>query len=115
MWTAEMILLFCLERPNVFSFDDLAIQRGLRMIYHHRKIGLRRFSPYCGVASLYFGAIAGGAVPGMKDYAPKGKRSMAGRGHDFAECKITVVTPLRCYIMDMRDEAPADANQYFNL
>ena len=38
VWTAEMILLFCLQRPDIFSYDDLAIQRGLRMVYHHRKI-----------------------------------------------------------------------------
>ena len=37
-WTAEMILLFCLERPDILSFDDLAIQRGLRMLYRHRRI-----------------------------------------------------------------------------
>lgn len=36
-WTAEMILLFCLQRPDILSYDDLAIQRGLRMLYHHRK------------------------------------------------------------------------------
>ena len=78
VWTAEMILLFCMQRPDVFSYDDLAIQRGLRMVYHHRKIDRklfekyrRRFSPYCSVASLYLWAAAGGAVPGMKDYAPK--------------------------------------------
>lgn len=35
----------------------------------------RRFSPYCSVASLYFWAVAGGAVPGMKDYAPKRSHS----------------------------------------
>ena len=28
IWTAEMILLFCMQRPDVFSYDDLAIQRG---------------------------------------------------------------------------------------
>lgn len=28
VWTAEMILLFCMQRPNVFSFGDLAILRG---------------------------------------------------------------------------------------
>lgn len=39
----------------------------------------------------------------------------AGREHDFIDYKITVVTPLRCYTMTMRDEAPADANQYFNI
>lgn len=78
MWTAEMILLFCLQRPDIFSYDDLAIQRGLRMVYHHRTIDRklfekyrRRFSPYCSVASLYFWAVAGGAIPGMKDYKPK--------------------------------------------
>ena len=80
VWTAEMILLFCMQRPDVFSYDDLAIQRGLRMVYHHRKIDRklfekyrRRFSPYCSVASLYLWAAAGGAVPGLKDYAPKKK------------------------------------------
>lgn len=76
VWTAEMILLFCLQRPNVFSYDDLAIQRGLRMVYHHRKIDRklfekyhRRFSPYCSVASLYLWEVSGGAIPGMRDYA----------------------------------------------
>lgn len=78
IWTAEMILLFCLQRKNIFSFDDLAIQRGLRMVHHHRKINRtlfekyrRRYSPYCSVASLYLWAVSGGAIPEMKDYAPK--------------------------------------------
>lgn len=82
VWTAEMILLFCLQRPNVFSYDDLAIQRGLRMVYHHRNITRklfekyrRRFSPYCSVASLYLWAVAGGAIPEMRDYKPKNSRS----------------------------------------
>lgn len=81
VWTAEMILLFCLQRPNVFSFDDLAIQRGLRMVYHHRKIDRklfdkykRRFTPYCSVASLYLWAVSNGEIPEMRDYAPKNKR-----------------------------------------
>ena len=80
VWTAEMILLFCLQRPNILSYDDLAIQRGMRMVYHHKKIGReqfekyrRRLSPCCSVASLYFWAVAGGAIPEMKDYAPKKK------------------------------------------
>ena len=78
VWTAEMILLFCMQRPDIFSYDDLAIQRGLRMVYHHRKIDRklfekyrRRFSPYCSVASLYLWAVSGGAIPEMKDYKPK--------------------------------------------
>lgn len=82
VWTAEMILLFCLQRPDIFSFDDLAIQRGLRMVYHHRKIDRklfekyrRRFSPYCSVASLYLWAVSGGAIPEMKDYALKKRKN----------------------------------------
>lgn len=78
VWTAEMILTFCLQRPDVFSYGDLAIHRGLRMLYHHRHVDQklfekyrRRYSPCGSVASLYLWAIAGGAVPGMKDYAPK--------------------------------------------
>ena len=80
VWTAEMILLFCLQRPNIFSYGNLAILRGLRMVYHHRKIDKklfekyrRKFSPYCSVASLYLWAVAGGAIPELKDYAPKNR------------------------------------------
>lgn len=80
-WTAEMILLFCLQRPDILSFDDLAIQRGLRMLYHHRKITRelfnkyqKRYSPYGSTAAIYLWAIAGGAIEGMKDYAPVKKR-----------------------------------------
>lgn len=77
-WTAEMLLLFCLQRPDILSYDDLAIQRGMRMVYHHRKIAReqferyrRRYSPYGSVASLYLWAIAAGDVPGFeRDYAP---------------------------------------------
>ncbi len=79
-WTAEMILLFCLARPDILSFDDLAIQRGLRMLYHHKTITRalfskyqRRYSPYGSTAAIYLWAVAGGAIEGMKDYAPAKK------------------------------------------
>jgi DNA-3-methyladenine glycosylase II len=78
VWTAEMLMIFCLGRPDVMSYGDLAIQRGLRMLYHHRKVDrklfgkyARRYSPYGTVASLYLWAIANGAIPGMRDYAPR--------------------------------------------
>lgn len=81
VWTAEMLLLFCLQRPDILSYGDLAILRGMRMVYHHRKIDKKKFemyrrrlSPYGSVASLYFWAVAGGAIPGMKDYAPAKKK-----------------------------------------
>lgn len=78
VWTAEMLLIFSMQRPNILSFGDLAILRGMRMVYHHRQIPKKlfekykkRLSPYASVASLYFWAVVAGAVPGMKDYAPK--------------------------------------------
>ncbi len=78
VWTAEMILLFCLERPDILSFGDLAIQRGLRMVYRHREIPKerfekyrRRFSPYGSVASLYLWAVSGGALPDVTDPAER--------------------------------------------
>jgi DNA-3-methyladenine glycosylase II len=79
-WTAEMLMLFSMQRPNILSFGDLAILRGMRMLYRHRKITRqlfekyrRRYSPYGSVASLYLWAIAGGAIDEMKDYAPKAR------------------------------------------
>ena len=80
LWTAEMILLFTLRRPDVLSFGDFGIQRGMRMVYRHRAIGRaqferyrRRLSPFGSVASLYFWEVAGGAVPELTDPAVKRK------------------------------------------
>ena len=76
VWTAEMLMLFSLQRPDVFSFGDLAIQRGLRMVYRHKEVSRqrfelyrRRFSPCGSVASLYLWAVAGGALPELADPA----------------------------------------------
>ena len=51
------------------------------MLYHHRSIDEKkfkmyhkRFTPYATIASLYLWEIAGGAIPGMRDYAPKGSK-----------------------------------------
>ena len=78
VWTAEMLMLFSLQRPDVLSFGDLAIIRGLRMIYRHKLVSRdrfeayrRRFSPYGSVASLYLWAVAGGALSDLHDPAAK--------------------------------------------
>lgn len=79
LWTAEMIMLFGMQRQNILSFSDLAIIRGMRMIYRHREISRdrfekyrKRYSPYGSVASLYLWAAAGGAIPGLTD--PKSRK-----------------------------------------
>ncbi len=38
-----------------------------------------------------------------------------GRMNDFADYKITVVTPVRTYTMTDRTEAPADSNKYWEV
>lgn len=74
IWTAEMIMIFCMQRTNVLSFGDLAIHRGMRMLYGIAKIDKAIFnyyqelySPYKTTASLYLWSIAGGAIPELED------------------------------------------------
>lgn len=59
-WTAEMLLIFSLGRPDVLSYDDLIIRRAILDLYGapiwDRDLYERcraRWSPYCSVASLY--------------------------------------------------------------
>lgn len=77
VWTAEMLMIFSMCRPNILSFGDLAILRGLRMLYRHREITRerferyrRRYAPYASTASLYLWEIASGRW-GYTDPAPK--------------------------------------------
>ena len=60
VWTAEMLLIFSLMRPDVVSYGDLAIRRGMMGLYGYRDMPKERFlryakrySPYGSVASLY--------------------------------------------------------------
>jgi DNA-3-methyladenine glycosylase II len=69
LWTAEMLMIFSMQRPDIISWNDLAILRGMCILYHHRKITpklfakyKRRYSPYSTTASLYLWAIAGGSL-----------------------------------------------------
>ena len=87
-WTAEMLLIFSMQRRDVLSFGDFGIRRGLRMLYRHKEITpelferyRKRYSPCGSLASLYLWEIAGGAIPGMTDRAPKtaGKKGAAAR------------------------------------
>ncbi|MEX1052535.1 MAG: DNA-3-methyladenine glycosylase 2 family protein [Patescibacteria group bacterium] len=36
-WTAEMFLMFSLARPNIFSFKDLGLNRGIQKLYNFKK------------------------------------------------------------------------------
>lgn len=65
VWTAEMILIFSMQRPDVVSWGDLAIRRGMIRLYGHATLDRAtfeahraRYSPYGSVASLYLWRIA---------------------------------------------------------
>ena len=75
-----MLMIFCLRRPDIVSYGDLAILRGMRMLYRRRTIDRRtfdrcrrRYSPYGTTASLYLWAVAGGALPELTDPGTKQK------------------------------------------
>lgn len=60
LWSAQMILIHCLERPNVMSFKDIAIKRGLCKLYEFEELTWEQFEyyrslfdPYNTVASIY--------------------------------------------------------------
>ena len=65
VWTAEMLLIFSLMRPNVVSYGDLAIRRGMMQLYGLPDLSraqflkyAKRYSPYGSVASLYLWAMS---------------------------------------------------------
>ena len=65
IWTAEMLMIFSMQRKDILSWGDLAIQRGLRVLYKREDISRelfdkykQRYSPYASVASLYLWAIS---------------------------------------------------------
>ncbi len=65
VWTAEMLMIFSLGRPDVLSWGDLAIQRGIMRLYKHKTLPRerferyrRRYSPYGSTASLYLWALS---------------------------------------------------------
>ncbi|MDE2518464.1 MAG: DNA-3-methyladenine glycosylase 2 family protein [Methanocorpusculum sp.] len=65
IWTAEMLMLHSLQRPDICSWNDLGIRRGMMRLYGMETIskdefeGLRRrYSPYGSVASIYLWALA---------------------------------------------------------
>ena len=66
VWTAEMLMIFSLCRPDVLSWGDLGIRRGMALLYGDRELTRERFerrrkrySPYGSVVSLYLWSIAG--------------------------------------------------------
>jgi DNA-3-methyladenine glycosylase II len=63
-WTAEMLLIHSLERPDILSYKDLGIRKGIIKLYELEELSIeefeiyrRRYSPYSTVASIYLWEI----------------------------------------------------------
>ena len=63
-WTAEMLMIFSLGRMDVFSSQDLGLQRGMKILFGKKASSLHameklaeRWQPYRSVASWYLWKI----------------------------------------------------------
>ena len=60
-WSAEMILLFTYNRPNIWPIQDIGLLRAISKNYNKKYLPpinfinllRKRFTPYCSVATWY--------------------------------------------------------------
>lgn len=73
IWTVQMVLMFTLNRPDIFPVDDLGIQNAMRTIYNIESVG-RAFkkeikersavwSPYRTIGCMYLWRFTDGGLP----------------------------------------------------
>ena len=69
VWTAEMLLIFALGRPDVLSYRDLGIRRGIMLLNGLDSLTeqdfafyRKRYSPYGTLVSLYLWRIKDGGL-----------------------------------------------------
>ncbi|MBI1885923.1 MAG: DNA-3-methyladenine glycosylase 2 family protein [Chloroflexi bacterium] len=70
-WTAEMLLIFCLGRPDVLPVDDLGVRRGFMQVYGLAELPggeeMRRLAeawrPYRSVGTWYMWRSLGVTLP----------------------------------------------------
>ena len=86
LWTVEMTLIFVFRRPDVLSFSDLAIRRGMRALYGIYELTREEFerrrkiyTPFGSLASLYLWEIASGKYAGYVDPAYASKKAGANK------------------------------------
>ena len=65
IWTAEMLLIFSLQRENILSIGDLGIKKGIKKLYGESEITTEKlkhykdlYAPYGTIASFYLWEVA---------------------------------------------------------
>lgn len=68
-WTAEMVLIFSINRMDILSYGDFGIKNGIKILYNKEEITKdlfekyrKRYSPYGSVASMYLWEVSGGCL-----------------------------------------------------
>ena len=60
VWTAEMLMIFSMERRDILSWGDLGIRRGIGMLHHLESLsraefeGYRRLYSPCGTTASFY-------------------------------------------------------------
>jgi 3-methyladenine DNA glycosylase/8-oxoguanine DNA glycosylase len=82
VWTAQMLLIFTLYRPDILPWGDLAIQKGFRTLYKLRSLPDKKrmeqlakpWRQHASAASWYLWRIADMEKPGAKKAVKKPRR-----------------------------------------
>ena len=53
IWTAQMVLIFSLNRPDVFPVGDLAIQQGMKKLYNLQETGKELVSKIISISDSW--------------------------------------------------------------
>lgn len=68
-WTAEMVLIFSMNRMDILSYGDFGIKNGMKILYNKKEITKdifekykKRYSPYGSVASIYLWEVSAGCL-----------------------------------------------------
>lgn len=68
-WTAEMVLIFSMNRMDILSYGDFGIKNGMKILYDKKEITKdvfekykKRYSPYGSVASIYLWEVSAGCL-----------------------------------------------------
>lgn len=113
----NIIVLFEVTVKNGKMDDYLKMAGSLKKSLASAEGFIRseRFSSLAAEGKLLSMSVWGNeeCVSKWRNFAAHRMAQKHGRINDFADYKITVVTPVRTYTMTDREEAPEDSNRFW--